>query len=311
MKKWKEYEENFLRETYSISGATLCAKHLNRTKPSIIAQAHKMNLVMGNRWTDENIEFLKSNYETMGAKYCADYLHYSIKKVTGYANRLGLKTNVRPKYMEKENKKRIDMSKFNNISQPETAYILGLLWADGNLFSKGGYKRVSINIAKEDMEEILWVFEFCGEWNINENKKYFKGKEVKPQLTLHNSSRDFYEFLYKCDYQNKSINNANKILDKIPEDLQYMFIRGFLDGDGCLNNRITFAGNYFHDWCWMIDFLNRHGFSHKIYKGVVKMGKYSQLSIGIKQGCRKLIKLIYKDRLDIGFSRKRKKGLEL
>jgi hypothetical protein len=217
---------------------------------------------------------------------------------------------------ENKNKKKVDVSLFENKFNKESSYILGLLWADGHIMEK--HKLTSINCSESDINDVINVFLKTGHWNISKPIiKTHKGKQVKNQKKISTSTWGLFEILKKNDYINKSNSTPNKILHSIPEDLKKYWFRGYLDGDGCIKLGkkygidVVFAGPYNQDWSFMIDLCNKLNINFTINNWVVKMGGYSHFRVNKKNDVKILCDYIYCDYDSIGFSRKYKKYIDI
>ena len=217
---------------------------------------------------------------------------------------------------ENKNKKKVDVSLFENKFNKESSYILGLLWADGHIREE--HKLISINCSESDINDVINIFLKTGHWNISKPIiKTHKGKQVKNQKKISTSTWGLFEILKKNDYTNKSNSSPNKILHSIPEDLKKHWFRGYLDGDGCIKLGkkygidVVFAGPYNQDWSFMIDLCNKLNINFTINNWVVKMGGYSHFRVNKKNDVKILCDYIYCDYDNIGFSRKYKKYIDI
>jgi hypothetical protein len=68
---------------------------------------------------------------------------------------------------------------------------------------------------------------------------YKKKKNKQETAILKTSNRPLLEYLYSLDFNKKSFISPDKLIQKIPEKLQYYFFRGVVDGDGCFYNGIN------------------------------------------------------------------------
>ncbi len=123
---------------------------------------------------------------------------------------------------------------FQQIDTEDKAYFLGLLYADGYNDIKRGV--VSISLQEKDLD----ILEKFKNYLKIENPIYYikpkkySGYHTNPYYTIkfvnHNISKDLDSLgviknkTYKCSFP----------YDKIPERLFNHFIRGMLDGDGCI-----------------------------------------------------------------------------
>jgi intein-encoded DNA endonuclease-like protein len=113
----------------------------------------------------------------------------------------------------------IDENFFNKISSEGKAYLLGLIFADGNI-SKNGNR---INISSNDKN----LIEICR-------------KLLKTNAPIHRSQNNFSLFLgnpkiYESLRRNGVLPRKSwkeYSIPKIPENLRWHFLRGVFDGDG-------------------------------------------------------------------------------
>lgn len=315
--KWKEEEINFLKENYNKIGRIECAKLLNRSVDSIATKIKDSNLNLKSKkiWLDYDLDFLKNNYKKYGVDYCVEKLNMDRRRIINKANSLNLKTDVFIK-SESKNKKLVNYKLFNDIFTKESAYVLGLLWADGHLREEN--KTTSISCVQSDIEEVIPIFLKTGDWLISKPlKKYFKGNEVKTQKKIHTTTWGLYETLKEYGFLNKSYGCPINMIDKIPNKFKKYWYRGFLDGDGCIRlgkkygSSIVFSGPYKQNWNFLeklANFLNIH---FLIDRRMVKFGGHSYFTIYRKNDVEILGKYLYSDYDNIGFSRKYKKYIDV
>lgn len=114
--------------------------------------------------------------------------------------------------------------KFFSEWSPEMAYVLGFIYADGNM-SRNAYK---IRISSKDrqiLEDIKRVM--SSTHSIKEESNKFG-----TWYTLSISNKKIYSDLRKLGvYPNKSLSMR---MPKVPKELVHHFIRGYFDGDGCI-----------------------------------------------------------------------------
>lgn len=130
---------------------------------------------------------------------------------------------------------------FDIIDTEEKAYFLGFLYADGNNYSPTGC--IQLKIQENDVE-ILNRFSTILSNNEKLPIRRVKRKEGKDQVCLKLSSKYMSSILY-----NKGLIDAKSLIltfpdtSIVPEELQSHFIRGYFDGDGCINIYKT-TGNF-------------------------------------------------------------------
>ncbi|MEK6881559.1 MAG: hypothetical protein AABY22_18195, partial [Nanoarchaeota archaeon] len=201
------------------------------------------------------------------------------------------------------------------ISLPETAYMLGYLWADGNVIKdRNGIKMVidinDANMIKSIMLKVIpWkiVSEYSKQNNKYYSRFYIYDKRIK-------------EFFVNNDYLIKSGASACKILSKIPIQLHCYWWRGYFDGDGCFCfntnsrgicsvSRVSLVACFHQDWLFLIKLFKRLKISFKIIRIKTKLGNSSVVRFaGYVSICR-FYKYIYAGVI-FGLDRKRNIFLE-
>ena len=217
---------------------------------------------------------------------------------------------------ESTKKKKVKFKLFNDEITKESAYILGLLWADGHI--RTDKKLTTINCIKTDIDEIIPVFNKTGDWNIsNPIKKTFEGNLVKTQLRLSTTTWGLFDILSNYGYIDKSNGTPDITLSNIPKEYKKYWFRGYLDGDGCIKLgkkygvEVVFAGPYNQDWLFMCGLCDEFSINYSIDNRLVKKGGYSHFRINKKLDVKKLCDYIYDDYDGIGFSRKYEKYLDV
>lgn len=134
---------------------------------------------------------------------------------------------------------------FSKIDSEDKAYWLGFLYADGsiNRFYKGEKLRsmtLEISLAYQDREH-LEKFKQCIESNIPifERTNKLNGKEYKSVRIQLNNTKVCYDL---CDLgctPHKTYNVRLPSYDIVPKEFMRDFLRGFFDGDGCINTSKT------------------------------------------------------------------------
>lgn len=269
----------------------------------------------------KQIDFIKLNYPTKGARWCSQQLNLSIKQIRSKVGKMKLsmipenkgKTLFKTKNF---NKYAVNPNNFLSVNSPESAYLLGLIWADGNINAYNGQYRISISLLKKDMENVEWIFDKTGKWV----KYNFQSKNRQPQKLLFINNKPIYNFLLENNYKSKSGESASKIIEKIPVELRVYFFRGLVDGDGCIYanknlNRTEFSisSTFEQEWDFIQDLCNYLDiYSFNIKRKKTKTGSYSQISITKQKDLIKLFDYIYSSyKIDgIGFFRKYEKYKE-
>lgn len=155
---------------------------------------------------------------------------------------------IRPATQNKRQYK-INEDYFENIDTERKAYFLGLLYADGNLSSRKSDNRVSIILHEKDRHILVELSnDIYGFEKIHQDGQNNKGEKY---LGVAIYSKKMHSDLSKlgCTPQ-KSFTITFPSFDIVPKELIWHFIRGFMDGDGCictkesnLRTRIDFTAN--------------------------------------------------------------------
>lgn len=122
-----------------------------------------------------------------------------------------------------------------NIEDPIFCYYAGLIATDGYIDLKNG--RVCLRMSNEGTEEILnniaEYFEFTG--TVKNYPKYKKGIKYGIQYDLTITSKRLIEVLGEMnvngDHKTQTINFPHEFCN---DDCAKMFVRGVVDGDGCI-----------------------------------------------------------------------------
>lgn len=182
----------------------------------------------------------------------------------------------------------VNPERFLNITEPIHAYILGLLWADGTIFNKGKYQRISLTTTEPDIDHFKEIFLKTGDW------RYFKVKRKQTESRkyswrIYTSNYFICQFLVENGYTLKS-GSAENILNKIPSHLHKYWLLGLIDGDGCIytgsnSHVLKIAGPYDQNWNYLCDYCNKKEIKYFIDKRTLKNGgKHSVFTInGIKE----------------------------
>ena len=184
-------------------------------------------------WTDEQRAYIAEQYN----------LYHSIPTIAkqfgccGEAIRVVLrKMNVKilslSELKMKEYPRNSDF--FENIDTKEKAYWLGFLYADGCLSNKN---RIAINLSSVD-EEHLYKFKKAIQYEkdiIGHSQKEMGEKKFFQSYFCFRDSKMYADLIDKGCIPNKSF-YLKFPYDKVPEHLYSHFIRGFIDGDGCITH---------------------------------------------------------------------------
>lgn len=207
-----------------------------------------------------------------------------------YYNR---KTNINPDY-------------FINVNTPESAYLLGLLWADGCVRKNNYHYNIDLSIITKDYKSIAKLFNYFGKWTIYKRQR----KNRQEQTIIKTSNKRLFDFLVSKDYKIKSITSPHKILSIIPDNLKHYWFRGYSDGDGCFcfskpyNRRFSFSGDYNTNWRCIRKIFAKY--KYILQKRILKKHKNSTIFIYRKSDILNWGSYLYKNytKDHIGYPRK-------
>lgn len=185
-------------------------------------------------WIDKAIELRKDglSYAKIGEIINADR-----KKVSFYLKEKGYGPNK--KYVrnvqKQPNKKHVNHQAFKKINTEEKAYWLGFMYADGCVNRTSN--RIELSLKEEDYNHIVKFKNFLeSEHAIGKKSKTIKDK-IYISYRLGITSSELKNDLIK----HGCVPNKTKILKfpNLKKELVRHFIRGYVDGDGCITNHAT------------------------------------------------------------------------
>lgn len=222
------------------------------------------------------------------------------------------------KYNIRKNKSKVTEwfnQKLNNFTDEEI-YILGFLWADGYLNGRDIKRNLQCEILYKDFINLQSVFHKVGKWGKYKRPASIKNgvsRQARINLTI-SDTKLIQKLISNFDFDKKNYICPTKLLNKIPQKKQYLFYRGYSDGDGCfyIANKAKhfFIGStYNQDWAHIIDLFKRLKIYHyNIQKFTTKLGhKDSRIRVSSLDAIKKIAQYLYQDRLDIGLKRKYEK----
>lgn len=192
----------------------------------------------------------------------------------------------------------IDENYFDDIDTPDKAYILGILYADGNINTSSGHFTISIGLQERDVDILEKI----------KNKVGYSGPLLYEKKSLENSN---WSNQWSLNINNKHMANAlmgfgvvpNKTLvltfpDFLTHDLIPHFLRGFWDGDGHISTKYCVAC-----CCGNGDFIIKTkeviedivGVHCCVSETLAPSGKILQLRVSGKYNTLKFLNYIYKD----------------
>ena len=179
-------------------------------------------------FSKDEIEFMKNNYLTMTYKEIADCLGFSERQIRGKLNNMGL-TKLR----------KFDKHYFDVIDCAEKAYWIGFIYADGYIICRPETRNYELGIELQDVDKYLLERlndQLGGVHKIldKHSRKQFNGYDYETDsCVLRVYCKQIIDSLIKHGIvQNKTYSNIYP--SNIPDEYFYAFVRGFLDGDGCI-----------------------------------------------------------------------------
>lgn len=223
--RWTKKEIEFLQQNYKSTPWEKIISNLNRTKVSIKGKARGLKLKRNFKWTKKEIEFLRQNYYLMPWEGLLYNLQNRTKDaIEQKAHYLGFKRKPRRTYNVNE--------EFFNTWSPQMAYILGYIAADGSLQNqdKGSH---SLLFGSTDWQLLIKIkkalnSEHFLQFSYRNNKIFYllrigSEKIVKKLLSLG---------ILPCA---NSAKTKYQTFPYVPKNYLSHFIRGNLDGDGCIH----------------------------------------------------------------------------
>lgn len=200
---------------------------------------------------------------------------------------------------------------FESIDTPTKAYLLGMIYADGNIFDNRRFKLALWDIDEPFLVETAKELDFNGP--IYKEHKKGKGHDMR-SLTIYGET--FVNHL-----KNKGVieNKTNRLTFPtfIEPNLIVHFIHGLLDGDGCITlfyrkkepyQKVMFAGCYIvmkgvYDW-----------FISQGIQGQISRNKKNTLSGSVSYGAVKALRvanILYDHHQPLCLSRKKDKYYQM
>lgn len=283
MGKWyNEQEDSFLKENYTKMGAEFCSEKLNRKVISIYNRAHKIGLHVDSSYRVKNI---------------APYHKF-------------IKENPKPQSERKVNADRF----INGQNDSNTAYICGVLWADGHITSNPKYYgKIALSALKSDVELYIPIFNKHDLWNIF----YHKPSEKRQlQATISTVNTTLANHLHKFGYVTKRMDMTNAV-NFFHESVKHHWWRGFFDGDGCFykpkySRYASVSACYNYNWKSYTDLLTSMNIKYCTYNKISQKTGYGKSSISFtkKEYIKAFGEYLYKDSENCRLERKYQKWLE-
>lgn len=270
-------------------------------------------------FTEQERDYIEKNYYDIGGEGCALTVKGTAKQIHGYARRKGLKVSKEKRLFSIRKQRKfkdfkIDTLLFTKNFTKESAYILGLIWADGHIANKNKHSIVFTS-TNPDAEYFLKIFNVTGEWGVYlyKDKKHPTWKE---KVTITTCNREIVTFLKNNDYHIKKTVSPCKILSKIPKELHRYWFLGLSDGDGYFRKhpkhnayQWTVTSNIEQDWIYLVKMSEELKIPHyktNQIKSKNKKNNCSRFVLCSRESVKILASFLYKEYIidNIGLPRK-------
>lgn len=208
---------------------------------------------------------------------------------------------------QKIHKVKKDLSKFYDLTNPETQYWIGFICADGNINYNINSKIYKVSLFSKDIEVINKFVKYFGEENVCTH--------TRKQNGVHEAYINSKEL---CEYFINTLNiTPNKSLSLNP-NIEYTnnFILGYFDGDGCIRNsnekQVRYECNITCGSLLFLEKIKEKLDEQNIYSVYYKHDDSNAYKIRIdrKEDSNKFYKWLYKDAV-VCLSRKLKNFVQL
>lgn len=235
--KLSDKDKKYIIDNYRNMKTKDIAKNLgleyNTVRYFVDRNRDKFNLYKGcidSNLTYEEEEYVKKNYDKMSSKDIAKCLNVSIKDVNMFLAYENLIFNSK--------KYNLDENYFDKIISPNQAYWLGFLYADGCILvrKRNNRKTYVLEVSLSIVDTLhLEKFKMCLKSNSPVKTKIINNNYESCRLQICNTK--ICEDLIKLGCTpRKSLTLTFPTENQLPRNLIPHFIRGYLDGDGCVYN---------------------------------------------------------------------------
>lgn len=199
----------------------------------------------------------------------------------------------------------------------ENIYLLGFLWADGSLvkLKNSNWMSLQFCIIEKDFEEIKNMFKNFSPNTGRSIRRIFPKPEtphwqIKNHWQLHKNVDLSNKFL-ELGFRDKTGGSCKKLLNEIPTSKQFLFWRGYFDGDGSIycdknqNYGISFKSCKNQNWDCLSELLKNLKIKHEIRNITNKNSCGSEIRFHKYQDIFSFFNYIYPNQeYDFGLSRK-------
>ncbi len=172
--------------------------------------------------TKEQENFIVENYLTLSSTKIANVVGCSVSKVCNTWVKHGLKGKTKRVYPIKNERF------FQVIDSPIKAYYLGFIASDGCLYKKDSNANNIVKITLQKQDEYI-LRRFAEEIGTLKPLNYHSGKYVSIEIC----SNAMFDDLKMLGLSPRK--TYGETIPDIHRDLMKYFIRGYMDGDGCIS----------------------------------------------------------------------------
>lgn len=316
-------ENQYIIDNYYNMRNKEISEHLGLTESAIAYRAKKLGLrskkeVNGLQLTEEDKEFIRNNYLKMPYSEVGKQVNCTAKQVRGW-----VRNHIKDRVLKI---REFNKDYFETIDSPNRAYWLGFIYADGWICANkrrkdkagGAIYEFGIELQKRD-RYILEALneELGGKHIITDTHKEILILNNKEPSKVDMSKLRVYSKDIVMGLHNNGIDFNKTHSDMFPtvsDDLFIDFLRGYIDGDGCIHKmkenalgvHITGANRKCFEYL-QDKLMNDYGISTKIYSEEIEGYKTKyRLYCFAQADVKRLLDLIYQDKNSTKLDRKYK-----
>lgn len=238
MGKWSNTEISFLKDNAQSLSSAEIGSALQRSANAVRCFASRHNIPLRkDAWQDSEENFLKEKASSMSSGEIAKALGRSPDAVQHRASQLGISLR-NPPHLRSNRKYNVNHFYFSKVNNPQKAYWLGVLWADGCVRKqstpRGASYMIKLEVQERDRD---WIHVLANDldatYPISETHQ---GKAVRLRMT---SKQMFDDLSMLGVIPRKTHKNKIPVLDP---GLVPHFVRGLFDGDGSIYGTLKQPG---------------------------------------------------------------------
>jgi transposase-like protein len=221
MPRWTPEEDTHLTELY-LTGVPVAeiAQELGRTRGTVKRRASELGLLRGktHAWS-------AADDARLAGLYVQEHLPVDEIAQTFGVGVAAVKHRVRSLGLHRE--RRLAETTFFKTWTPASAYVLGYWFADGNMYYQAATQSWTVSIASQDVAHLEQLRELIGTGTLTRitHSEVFK-------LVI--CSKEMYTDLLRLGGSERKSLTLTWPDGVIPDTLLAHFVRGYVDGDGCL-----------------------------------------------------------------------------